>query len=240
MGSVYGTHLHSQATEDDAANGFRGAVPSCFPPPLLGPAKFPEFSSPMSVIDDKKRLRAEAAAVRHAAHRAAEAAARRLQQAFTDAMDALRVPAPGAVVSAYLPIGDEIDVEPLLHHLHGTGYVCALPAVVARKGPLVFRVWQPGMDLESGALGTRHPPAAAAAVTPEVVLAPLLAFDGEGYRLGYGGGFYDRTLAVVRGTGPVLAIGIAYAAQRVDKVPRTEYDQPLDWIVTEEGAIKAQ
>ena len=195
----------------------------------------------MSVIDDKKRLRAEAGAVRRVAHRAAEAAAaRRLQQAFTDAMDAMGLPAPGAVISAYWPMGDEIDVVPLLRHLHHAGYVCALPAVVARKGPLVFRVWQPGMDLERGALGTSHPPAATAMVTSRVLLAPLLAFDSEGYRLGYGGGYYDRTLAELRGAGPVLAIGIAYAAQQVDKAPRTEYDQPLDWIVTEEGAIKAR
>ena len=194
----------------------------------------------MSVIDDKKRRRAEASAVRRAAHKAASAAARRLQHAFTEAMDDMGVPAPGAVISAYWPMGDEIDVGPLLDHLHGAGYVCALPAVVARKSPLVFRVWHPGMDLERGALGTSHPPAAAAIVTPGVVLAPLLAFDAEGTRLGYGGGYYDRTLARLRGAGPVLAIGIAYAAQQVDKAPRTEYDEPLDWIVTEEGAIKAR
>ncbi len=195
----------------------------------------------MSVIDDKKRLRAEARAVRRGSHRTAgTAAARRLQQTFVDAMGDLGVPASDAVISAYWPMGDELDVSPLLRHLHGAGHVCALPAVVTRGEALVFRVWHPGMDLERGALGTRHPPAAAATVTPEVVLAPLLAFDAEGYRLGYGGGYYDRTLAGLRGAGPVLAIGIAFAAQQVDKAPRTEYDQPLDWIVTEEGAIKAR
>ncbi|MDP6572717.1 MAG: 5-formyltetrahydrofolate cyclo-ligase [Rhodospirillales bacterium] len=194
----------------------------------------------MSVIEDKRRLRAEAAAVRRGAQESAAAAARRLQLAFTDAMGAMGVPAPGAVVSAYWPMGDELDVRPLLHHLHGAGHVCALPTVVRRGEALVFRVWHPGMDLDKGVLGTRHPPAAAAAVRPEVVLAPLLAFDAEGYRLGYGGGYYDRTLAGLRGDGPALAIGIAYAAQQVDKVPRTGYDEPLDWIVTEEGAIKAR
>lgn len=195
----------------------------------------------MSVIDDKKRLRAEASALRRAAHGEAGAtAARRLKQVFTGVMDAMGVPAPGAVISAYWPMGDEIDVGPLLHLLHGAGYVCALPAVVARQGPLVFRVWHPGMDLDSGALGTSHPPASATVVTPRVVLAPLLAFDGAGTRLGYGGGYYDRTLAALRGAGPVLAIGIAYAAQQVDKAPRTGYDEPLDWVVTEEGAIKTR
>ena len=194
----------------------------------------------MSVIDDKKRLRAEASARRRHVHgEAGVVAADRLQQAFTDAMGAMGVPAPGAVISAYWPMGDEIDVGPLLHHLHGAGYVCALPAVVAPKGPLAFRVWHPGMVLDSGVLGTSHPPAAAAIVTPRVVLVPLLAFDDAGTRLGYGGGYYDRTLAGLRGAGPVLAIGIAYAAQQVDKAPRTGYDEPLDWIVTEEGAIKA-
>jgi len=194
----------------------------------------------MSVIEDKKRLRAVASAWRcHVHGEAGAVAADSLQQAFTDAMGVMGVPATGAVIAAYWPMGDEIDVRPLLQHLHGAGYVCALPAVVVPKGPLVFRVWHPGMVLDSGVLGTSHPPAVATLVTPRVVLVPLLAFDAAGTRLGYGGGYYDRTLAGLRGTGQVLAIGIAYAAQRVDKAPRTGYDEPLDWIVTEEGAIKA-
>ena len=98
MGSVYGAHLHSQATEDYTANGHCGAVPSTLSPRLLRPAEFPEFPTPMSVIDDKKRRRAEASAVRRAAHKAASAAARRLQHAFTEAMDDMGVPAPGGTV----------------------------------------------------------------------------------------------------------------------------------------------
>ena len=240
MGPVYGTHLHSQATEEYYGQRPLRRRPFVSVIPVFPVVAFSGNPKPMSVIEDKKRLRAEAAAVRRGDLGSAGEAARRLQQAFTDAMGATGVLAPGAVVSAYWPMGDELDVRPLLHLLHGAGHVCALPTVVRRGEVLVFRVWHPGMDLDKGVLGTRHPPATAVAVTPEVVLAPLLAFDAEGYRLGYGGGYYDRTLAGLRSVGPVFAIGIAYAAQQVDKVPRTGYDEPLDWIVTEKGAIKAR
>ena len=73
-------------------------------------------------------------------------------------------------------------------------------------------------------------------IVPDVLIVPLLAFDSEGYRLGYGGGFYDRTLHKLRGNGTALAVGVGYAAQHVARVPRDEYDQPLDWIITEKGA----
>ena len=86
--------------------------------------------------------------------------------------------------------------------------------------------------------GTKEPPVSSPERVPTVVLAPLLAFDKEGYRIGYGGGYYDRTLAVLRAGGSVTVIGVAYAAQEVETVPRDGYDQPLDWIVTEAGARK--
>ena len=194
---------------------------------------------PMSVIEDKKRLRARARALRSAAHEGAEArAAERVKEGFLGAMDDMEVPPPGAVVSAYWPLAEELDVRPLMVHLHGAGYACCLPVVVGRGRPLVFRRWQPGLDLGAGVMGTRHPPASAPEVRPAVVLAPVLAFDAEGYRLGYGAGYYDRTLAGLRRGGAVLAVGIAYAAQQVDSVPHGQGDERLDWVVTEHGVMR--
>jgi 5-formyltetrahydrofolate cyclo-ligase len=92
------------------------------------------------------------------------------------------------------------------------------------------------MDLVQGNFRVLTPPPEAPEVTPAVILAPLLAFDRAGYRLGYGGGFYDRTIARLRAAGKVLVIGVAYAAQEVPAVPRDATDQKLDWIVTEDGA----
>lgn len=140
-----------------------------------------------------------------------------------------------AVVAAYLPIGSEIDSVPALAAHRGA--LC-LPVVVARAAPLVFRRWRPGDALEPGPLGTRHPPTVAGELRPEVLVVPLLAFDAAGRRLGYGGGFYDRTLAALREAGTtVRAIGFAYAGQRMDDLPTGPHDAPLDLIVTEDGAF---
>jgi 5-formyltetrahydrofolate cyclo-ligase len=135
-------------------------------------------------------------------------------------------------------MGVEIDVKPLLAQLHASGHPVGLPVVVKKGEPLVFRQWHPGMALVSGGFGTEVPPPVAPEVTPRVLIVPLLAFDGEGYRLGYGGGFYDRTLDKLR-TGSAadpLAVGVAYSAQHVARVPRDDFDQPLDWIATEKAA----
>lgn len=176
----------------------------------------------------KKALRAHALALRHAAHLAlAEAAAQAIRDRFLDAL-----PKAGAV-AGYWPIGDELDIRPLLTALAGRGVTTALPVVVEPRRPLEFRRWQPGDVLEAGAHGTWHPRADAPLLVPRVVLVPLLAFDGEGRRLGYGGGYYDRTLQALRTAGPVVAVGVGYAAQRLDAVPHDANDQPLDIILTE-------
>ena len=230
MGSVHGTHLHAQATEEIKANGRCGAVP------LYSIRHFP-----MTLSDEKKQLRAHARARRRAAHETAtDTAGASVKDHFLAALDALGVDVAGLTVAAYWPMGAEIDVRPLLDHLYGAGAVCALPVVAGRDTRLVFRRWRPGLDLEGGALGTRHPDPAAPEVIPDVVLTPLLAFDHAGERLGQGGGYYDRTLEALRKEGSVLAMGIAYAAQRVDRLPHSVHDQRLDWIVTEEGAIQFQ
>ncbi len=143
------------------------------------------------------------------------------------------------VVSAYWPIGSEIDPRPLMTHLHEAGHPIALPVISARGNPLVFRAWRPDDPLEQAGFGTQVPLGFQPELTPRVLIVPLLAFDRAGYRLGYGGGFYDRTLARLRESGAVLAVGVAYAAQEVARVPRDGGDQPVDWIVTEAEAIPA-
>lgn len=146
--------------------------------------------------------------------------------------------APGSIVAGYAPIRDEIDVMPLLSELSARGHGCALPVVTGRDAPLTFRAWSPGMALTEAAFGVSVPPASSPEVTPDVVLVPMLAFDADCRRIGYGAGFYDRTLAGLRAGGSVLAIGIAYADQQVDEVPADGHDQGLDLIVTERSVIR--
>jgi 5-formyltetrahydrofolate cyclo-ligase len=146
--------------------------------------------------------------------------------------------APPATISAYWPMGDELDVKPLLVALAAVGHVLGLPVMVARAQPLIFRRWQPGDVLFEGGFGTSIPGADQPELVPRILIVPLLAFDRGGYRLGYGGGYYDRTLAALRRAGVVTAIGVAYAGQEVANVPRGPGDQPLDAIVTERDAIQ--
>ena len=143
----------------------------------------------------------------------------------------------GCVISAYWPISSEIDPRPLMNRLHEEGHPIALPVTVARGSPLVFRAWRPGDRLEPDTFDTRVPLEYQRKLTPRVLIVPLLAFDRAGTRLGYGGGFYDRTLTRLREAGTVLAVGVAYAAQEVAEVLRDGGDQPVDWIVTETETI---
>jgi 5-formyltetrahydrofolate cyclo-ligase len=139
------------------------------------------------------------------------------------------VPA-GTVVGGFWPIRNEIDIRPLLAALSVRGHPLALPVTGRRGEPLVFRAWRLGEPLLPGRFGTSHP--AGAVVTPDVLLIPLLAFDAEGNRLGYGGGFYDRTIERLP---RALGIGCAFACQELDSVPRGPYDQRLHAVVTEAG-----
>jgi len=142
------------------------------------------------------------------------------------------------VVAGYWPIGTELDVRHTLSHLDLIGFGCALPVVVAKGEPLTFRTWTPQTPMERSGLGILAPAATVPEVDPDVLLVPLLAFDRAGYRLGYGAGFYDRTLERLRRSKNVTAVGIGFAGQEVDSVPRDQYDQPLDWLVTERFALK--
>jgi 5-formyltetrahydrofolate cyclo-ligase len=147
---------------------------------------------------------------------------------------------PGCVVAGYAAIRGELDPRSLIERLSNAGHPIALPVVVARDAPLEFRLWQPGQPLERGAFGVPIPGEWATKIVPDVLLVPLAAFDREGYRLGYGGGYYDRTLAVLRESRPVTAVGLAYDEQEVVSVPQEETDQPLDWVLTPSGPIRVQ
>lgn len=190
----------------------------------------------MSLKEYKKALRERAMACRRAANRAAgpetaDALWRNLRGPLASAAD-------DAPISAFWPIGDEIDIRPILDRLQAAGRVLCLPVVVGPGIPLIFRRWRLGEALGEGPMGTRMPLPAAEEIAPTFLLTPLLAFDRRGRRLGYGGGFYDRTLRGLRARGTVTAVGIAYAAQEVDTVPTGPDDETLDWVVTEKEAIR--
>jgi 5-formyltetrahydrofolate cyclo-ligase len=188
------------------------------------------------LTDEKMALRRVAAERRLALARAAAPdIGAMLAERF---LAAVPLPAAGAAVSAFWPMGPEIDVRPLLHRLDALGYRLGLPVMVGRGRPLVFRRWTPATVLVDGGFGTSVPPDGAPAVVPALVIVPLLAFDRQGFRLGYGGGFYDRTLAALRAAGRPLAVGVGFAGQEVARVPRADYDQRLDWMVTEREAFR--
>ena len=138
----------------------------------------------------------------------------------------------GAVVAGYRAIRDEIDPEPALAALQQQGFALALPAVVAKDASLVFRAWSLGAPLAPDRLGIAAPPETAPERVPVLVLVPLLGFDRAGHRLGYGAGFYDRTLAALPRP-PLVALGLGFALQEVDRVPASPTDARLDGIVTE-------
>jgi 5-formyltetrahydrofolate cyclo-ligase len=141
--------------------------------------------------------------------------------------------APGTIVSGYAPIRSEIDPAPLMRALAALGARLALPAVMARGKSLAFRVWSPDDRLMLGPLGIPEPSPAAAEVIPDIMLVPLAAFDRAGHRIGYGAGHYDFTLAHLRKTKAIAAIGLAFAAQQIELVPALQHDVALDYVLTE-------
>ena len=180
----------------------------------------------------KHGLRAEARNLREKAHRQAGPGAGLL------IADNFLVTLPwrqARFVAGYLPIRDEADVAPLLRQLADHGKDLLLPAVLGPDLPLEFRRWHPDDPLEPGPFNTLQASAAAERAVPDMLLVPMLAYDESGGRLGYGGGYYDRSLSALRQKGPVTAIGIAYAAQKMKHLPREAHDQPLDWMVTEQS-----
>lgn len=190
----------------------------------------------LSPDQQKQRLRQRAHALRR--ELLVGDGAERLARNFLGAMQQMDVEFAEATVAGYWPLGDELDVRPLLARLHARGVVCALPVVAARDAALLFRRWHPDMPLHRGLTKCMEPGPAADEVIPDVVLVPLLAFDRQGYRLGWGGGYYDRTLEALRQRRRVVAVGTAFAGQEVDNLPRGPHDQPVDWMVTEVKATR--
>jgi len=191
----------------------------------------------MDIAEAKRALRAQALAKRKALP--AENA-RRAARAVRD-LALASVPFPrGATVAGYWPLADELDVRPLLEALAKRGHPCALPVVVARAHALAFRAWKPGDPLEQAGFGLSVPRRDAPEVSPTVLLVPLLAFDAQGRRVGFGAGFYDMTINALRARGRLLAVGVGFAAQEVSMVPTEKFDAVLDWLVTERAARKAE
>jgi 5-formyltetrahydrofolate cyclo-ligase len=144
---------------------------------------------------------------------------------------------PGIVVAGYAPLRSEFDPRPLLAALAARGARPALPVIVGRDQPLLFRVWSPGAPLLRGPLGILEPLPDAPLVIPAILLVPLAAFDRAGHRIGYGGGYYDRSLAELRRSGPRLAIGIGFAVQEIPAIPALAHDARLDLVLTEAETI---
>jgi 5-formyltetrahydrofolate cyclo-ligase len=190
----------------------------------------------MSIESEKVLARVRARAARRAAQSKLGAeAGERLAGNVLDVAAQIGL-VPGAAVAGYWATGAEMPLGPLLQSLDALGVRCGLPVVPGADESLVFRVWRPGDALRTGPHGIMEPGLEAPEMIPDVMLVPLVAFDDEGFRLGQGGGYYDRTLAILRRANPVVAVGIAYSAQRLERVPRDKHDQRLDWIITEVNA----
>ena len=182
-----------------------------------------------NLSDQKAELRRTATARRDALpadarQRAAEAiAARKFPLAI----------GPRSIVSGFMPLTSEINPLPLMKKLAGSGAQLALPVIAGRGRPLIMRLWKFGEDLDHGQWNIREPKPEAAEVEPDILLVPLLAFDRTGHRIGYGAGYYDMTIAKLRARKPIVAIGLAFAAQEVPVVPVTPRDSRLDFVLTE-------
>lgn len=193
----------------------------------------------MTDLDTQKsELRKAAQKVRKHAHDDAPDAGAALARHVIAATASLGLDDGPRVISAYWPMGTEIDVRPLMAALADLGHTIALPVVTAPATPLTFRRWQAGDALADGGFGTSIPHDTSPELTPDMLIVPLLAYDDTGYRLGYGGGFYDRTLEKLRAASDAhtpFALGVAFAGQRLDRAPRGPHDQPLNAIATELG-----
>ncbi|WP_296420968.1 5-formyltetrahydrofolate cyclo-ligase [Pseudooctadecabacter sp.] len=181
----------------------------------------------MTLQDRKDAARKAAFAARKTAHEAGFGHAGHLSSVLAGYR--------GVPLAGYAQMRTEIDPTPAMEEAAAHGPVC-LPVIEAAGQPLKFRTWTPGCAMTPGAFGA-HIPATGDWVIPEILIVPLVAFSRAGGRLGYGGGFYDRTLEGLRALKPTLAIGFAYAAQELPDLPLEPTDQPLDLIVTEEGVI---
>jgi 5-formyltetrahydrofolate cyclo-ligase len=188
----------------------------------------------MTLIDDKRTLRAAMLAWR-------AGLGEDERRAATDGLLASwRRERPldrPAIVSGFWPMKEELDIRPLLIELFNEGCQLCLPVVTGKGQPLVFRAWRPGDALEQGVFGTLHPSPRREQLDPDALIVPLLACDEDGWRLGYGGGFYDRTLRGLRRRKQAMAMGVAFDAQLLSEtVPHGPDDERLDWLLTDKRA----
>jgi 5-formyltetrahydrofolate cyclo-ligase len=182
----------------------------------------------------------EKAELRVAAQARRDALPADARKAAAEDIAALKFPlviTPATTVSGFMPLKSEINPLPLLRKLAEAGALLALPTIAGRGKPLIMRAWEFGAPLDRGQWGIREPKPDAAEVEPDILLVPLLAFDREGFRLGYGAGYYDMTIHRLRALKPVTAVGIAFAAQEVPKIPTTPRDERLDLVLTEREVI---
>lgn len=187
----------------------------------------------MDATERKTALRRTVLARRRAVHATRAAVAAEEVRARVLAA----VPAETKIIAGYWPLGDEINCLPALEALCGQGRQVALPVVAGQGLVLIFRRWLAGEPVEPGPFGTSHPTPRAPVIEPDALLLPLIAFDSRGHRLGYGAGYYDRTVSALRRQRPMLMIGLAYDEQEVDEVPAEGHDQIMDGIVTDRRTL---
>src|SRR5262245_55044106 len=191
-------------------------------------------------LSDREPVIAAKADLRHEMIALRDALPPDIRSAAAEAIAARPFPlsiAVGAIVSGFMPMKTEINPLPLMKKLANAGVQLALPVTGRRGQPLTMRAWWRGEPLASGGWGIREPKPEAPLVGPDILLVPLLAFDRAGRRLGYGGGFYDLTLAQLRSRKAVIAVGLAYSAQEIASVPTTPRDATLDLVLTEREVI---
>jgi 5-formyltetrahydrofolate cyclo-ligase len=216
-----------QAREDPKSNGDSG------------PARFyirsqTPFSMPFS--PSKDTIRKEAIERRAKLKALGAELSLKLSRNF-----AALIPIPsGAVVSSYYAIGDEAVPGALESELRRRGHAIVLPRVAGRNLPLDFHLWEEGAQLHRGGFGLSEPSRDWPMLAPDVLIVPLLAFDRQGYRIGYGAGYYDRTIRGLRDRKDIIAAGFAFSIQEFEAVPHLEYDERLDWVVTETGALRVR
>jgi 5-formyltetrahydrofolate cyclo-ligase len=192
-----------------------------------------EMSEPTTTQTPKAQLRSVTLAQRDAMpaderQRAAEVLATRTFP--------IAVP-QGAVVSGFMPMRTEINPLPLMRRLAAAGAQLALPVIQGRGKPLLMRAWSFGAPLEARQWGIKEPLDAAPIVEPDILLVPLACFDRTGHRIGYGAGYFDKTIRALRAKKRVSAIGLAFAAQEIPRVPATDFDERLDLVLTEREVI---
>jgi 5-formyltetrahydrofolate cyclo-ligase len=180
------------------------------------------------------------AALREAALALRDALPASVRQAAAETIAARPFPTaikPGIIVSGFMPMKTEINPIPLMRKLADTGALLALPAIAGRGKPLIMRAWKFGAPLKAGQWGIREPGPEAPEVAPDILIVPLACFDRGGHRIGYGAGYYDMTINALRTKKQVIAVGVAFAAQEIPKVPATERDARLDLVLTEREII---